>query len=411
MWRNIASNALTLFVVVLALLGGLIAWGQREYVSRGPLEQSVCVRVERGANIAGISAQLEEQGAITNGTIFRIGARYSDRASDLRFGSYLVPPGASMEEVLDVLTRGGQSTCGTEVNYRIGVVTAEMVVREIDPDTARFVETVKFNPAAGEAPEEYLAVAEADDTRFRVTLAEGATSWQVVEALRQAEFLSGEIDSVPAEGVLAPDSYEVTRGADRAALLAEMEARQSRILADLWEARAEGLPIQTPEEALILASIVEKETGVPEERRQVASVFVNRLNQGMRLQTDPTVIYGVTNGQGVLGRGLRRSELDRPTPYNTYQIDGLPPTPIANPGRASIEAALNPDDTPYVYFVADGTGGHAFAVTLDEHNRNVARWREIERERAAAGIATDPETGAVEAGEAETEAEEAEATE
>ena len=142
------------------------------------------------------------------------------------------------------------------------------------------------------------------------------------------------------------------------------------------------MPARTPEEALILASIIEKETGQPEERRQVASVFVNRLNQGIRLQTDPTVIYGVTGGQGVLGRGLRRSELDRETPYNTYRIAGLPPTPIANPSRASIEAALNPDETPYIFFVADGTGGHAFAETLDEHNRNVAAWRRIERERA-----------------------------
>ena len=153
-------------------------------------------------------------------------------------------------------------------------------------------------------------------------------------------------------------------------------------LAELWQARAEGLPFDTPEEAMVLASIVEKETGVPEERRQVASVFVNRLERGIRLQTDPTVIYGVTNGQGALGRGLRQSELRRETPYNTYVIDGLPPTPIANPGRASIEAVLNPAQTDFIFFVADGTGGHAFAETLAEHNRNVAQWRKIEAERA-----------------------------
>ncbi|MFD1912145.1 endolytic transglycosylase MltG [Halodurantibacterium flavum] len=404
MWRHVASNALTLFVVVLAFLGGLIAWGQRQYVAEGPAQTSVCVRVERGANMAQVSRQLEEQGAISNATIFRIGARYQEQSGGLRFGSYLVPAGASMPQVLDILTRGGASTCGTEINYRIGVVLAEMVVRELDPETARYVETIRFNPATDAVPDGYLEVAQAEDTRFRVTLAEGATSWQAVDALRRAEFLSGQIDSVPAEGTLAPDSYEVTRGADRAALVDEMEARQSRILADLWENRSDGLPIDTPEEALILASIVEKETGVAEERRQVASVFVNRLNQGMRLQTDPTVIYGITLGEGTLGRGLRRSELDARTPYNTYQIDGLPPTPIANPGRASIEAALNPDDTPYIYFVADGTGGHAFGVTLEEHNRNVARWREIERERAARGIETDPETGAA-VGEEDAEAE------
>jgi UPF0755 protein len=171
------------------------------------------------------------------------------------------------------------------------------------------------------------------------------------------------------------------RGQERGALVAEMQTRQQSILAAAWASRQDGLPLASPEEALILASIVEKETGVADERPQVASVFVNRLRQGMRLQTDPTVIYGITRGEGTLGRGLRRSELDRTTPWNTYRIDGLPPTPIANPGRAAIEATLNPDDTPYVFFVADGTGGHAFAVTLADHNRNVARWREIEAQQ------------------------------
>jgi UPF0755 protein len=238
----------------------------------------------------------------------------------------------------------------------------------------------------GPVPAAYLDAATGDDLRWRVTLAEGVTSWQVVESLRRADFLSGEIVAVPAEGSLAPDSYEVTRGADRAALITEMEARQARILADLWAARADGLPFATPEEALVMASIVEKETGVAEERRVVASVFLNRLAQGMRLQTDPTVIYGITKGQGALGRGLRQSELQRATPYNTYVIDGLPPTPIANPGRLSIEAALNPDFTDYLFFVADGTGGHVFAATLAEHNVNVAKWRAIEAQRAADGV-------------------------
>jgi UPF0755 protein len=202
--------------------------------------------------------------------------------------------------------------------------------------------------------------------------------------LRRAEFLDGVIEARPAEGSIAPDSYEVVRGADRAALLGEMEARQAAILAQAWAERAPYLPYASPEEALVMASIVEKETGIAEERRQVASVFVNRMRKGMKLQTDPTVIYGVTNGEGVLGRGLRQSELRRETPYNTYVIAGLPPGPIANPGRLSIEAALNPDDTPFIFFVADGTGGHAFAVTLEDHNANVARWRAIEAERGEA---------------------------
>jgi UPF0755 protein len=200
--------------------------------------------------------------------------------------------------------------------------------------------------------------------------------------LKKADFLEGEVEEIPAEGTLAPDSYEMRAGDSRSDLLAQMAERQAARLAEAWSNRVDGLPIETPEEALILASIIEKETGVPEERRTVASVFVNRLNRGMRLQTDPTVIYGVTEGRGALGRGLRQSELRQETPWNTYVIDGLPPTPIANPGLASIEAALDPETTDLVYFVADGTGGHAFARTLDEHNQNVARWRAIEAERA-----------------------------
>jgi UPF0755 protein len=385
MWRSVASNALTLFIVLLVVAAGVLAWGREAFTGPGPLAEAVCVRVERGASLAAVSQALEAQGAVSDARIFRIGAEYSDKAGALKFGSYLVPPGASMAEVLAALTAGGQSTCGREVNFRIGVAAADVVLRELDPATNRYVEVVKFDPAAEAAPAEYLAAAEADDIRWRVTLAEGVTSWQVVEALKRAEFLTGEVGEVPAEGSLAPDSYEVARGAERAGLLEEMAARQARVLADLWAARAPDLPYASPQEALIMASIVEKETGVAEERRQVASVFVNRLRRGMRLQTDPTVIYGVTEGKGVLGRGLRQSELRRETPWNTYVIDGLPPTPIANPGRLSIEAALNPDATEYLFFVADGTGGHAFAVTLAEHNENVARWRAIERQQGAEG--------------------------
>jgi UPF0755 protein len=228
-------------------------------------------------------------------------------------------------------------------------------------------------------------VAREQITVYRVAVPEGLTSWQIVQGLNEADFLSGEVADIPEEGMLAADTYEVRRGEDRAELLARMRAAQEVILAEAWENRVDGLPIESPEEALVLASIIEKETSVPDERRQVASVFVNRLNRGMRLQTDPTVIYGVTNGRGVLGRGIRQSELRDDNPWNTYVIDGLPPTPIANPGRAAIEAALDPDTTDYIFFVADGTGGHAFAQTLEEHNRNVAVWRRIEAERAASG--------------------------
>jgi UPF0755 protein len=383
MWRSIASNALTLFILVLVAVAGLLAWGREEFAGPGPLDQAICFRVERGDSLSAVSRALQEQGAVSDARIFRTGAEYSGKADDLKFGSYLVLPGASMAQVLDAVTAGGQSTCGREVNFRISVASAEVVLRELDPATNRYVEVVAFDPATTAAPAEYLAVAEADDIRWRVTLAEGVTSWQVVDALRRAEFMTGEIAEVPPEGTLAPDSYEVARGADRAELLALMAERQAATLAELWAQRGEGLPYDTPEEALIMASIIEKETSVPEERRRVSAVFVNRLELGMRLQTDPTVIYGVTRGEGVLGRGLRQSELRRETPWNTYVIDGLPPTPIANPGRLSIAAALDPEDSDYLYFVADGTGGHAFARTLAEHNENVARWRAIERERGA----------------------------
>jgi UPF0755 protein len=382
MWRALASNALTLMIVGLVAAAGLLAWAREQYVGPGPLEQAICVRVERGSSFAALSRALQAQGAVSDARILRIGADYTGRAEQLKFGSYLVPEGASMAQIVEIVTRGGQSTCGAEVNLRIGVADAAVVLRELDPATNRYVEVANFNPATDPVPQAYVDAAGDDALRFRVTLAEGVTSWQVAESLKRADFLTGEIVAVPAEGSLAPDSYEVARGAARPALVAEMEARQARILADLWAGRAEGLPYASPEEALIMASIIEKETGVPDERGTVASVFVNRLRAGMRLQTDPTVIYGVTNGQGVLGRGLRRSELQARTPYNTYVIDGLPPTPIANPGRASIEAALNPPVTPYVFFVADGSGGHAFAETLAEHNVNVAKWRQIEAERA-----------------------------
>ena len=381
MWKHVVANVLTLAIVGLVVLMGGIGMAQRSFYAEGPLAQAICLRIEPGARLPAVTQDLLEQGAISNGTLFRLGAQYTDRTNRLRFGSYLVPAGASMDQILDQITRGGASTCGTEVQLRVGVTRAEYVVRELDPATSRFTEVVTLPVDTAELPEDYLRVARAPDTRFRVTVAEGATSWQVWDSLRRAEFLAGELSDVPAEGALAPDSYEVRRGAERGTLVAEMETRQAAILAAAWEGRVEGLPISTPEEALILASIIEKETSVPAERRQVASVFVNRLRQGMRLQTDPTVIYGITRGQGTLGRGLRRSELDARTPWNTYQIDGLPPTPIANPGRAAIEAALNPDVTPYIFFVADGTGGHAFAVTLAEHNRNVALWRQIEAEQ------------------------------
>lgn len=384
MWRHIASNFLTLLVVLLIAAAAAVAWGRHQFTGPGPSAVAQCVQVERNATLNPVSQKLAEQGAVSNAYIFRAGADYLGKAGDLKFGSYLVEPNASMEDILAVITSGGPSTCGTEVLVRVGVRENTILLRDMNPDSGAFEEVARFNPATEEQPARIAEAADEEGARLRVAMAEGVTSWQVVEALRAAGFLTGEIGDIPAEGSLAPDTYEVEKGSDRTALLTEMARRQSAILAEEWEARPFGLPYETPEEALVMASIVEKETGVPEERPEVASVFVNRLEEGMRLQTDPTVIYGITKGEGILDRGLRRSELASRTPYNTYQIDGLPPTPIANPGRAAIHAALNPDETEYLFFVADGSGGHAFARTLDEHNANVARWREIEAQRGEA---------------------------
>lgn len=383
MWRHIASNALTLFIVLLFLLGGAIAWGTGKYAATGPLAQAICLRVESGSNMRAVSKILEAEGAVSSPTVFRLGADYSEKASLLKAGSFLIEAGSSMEAIVDQITLDGRTTCGTEVVYRVGVTRTTIQIRELDPATNRYVELAVFNPAEEEIPAEYIQVKQEPDTRYRALIAEGVTSWQVVDALNRLDLLGDDYTEAPAEGSLAPDSYAFIPGDPVASIIDRMTESQARILANAWANRPDGIPLASAEEALILASIIEKETAVPGERRQVASVFVNRLNLGMRLQTDPTVIYGITEGQGVLGRGLRRSELRRETPWNTYVIPALPPTPIANPGKASIEAALNPDESEYIFFVADGTGGHAFATNLDDHNSNVARWRIIEAENAA----------------------------
>ncbi|MDZ7905050.1 MAG: endolytic transglycosylase MltG [Cypionkella sp.] len=382
MAKSIASGALTLLVVIMIGFASFLGWAQGQFTGAGPLTQPICFEVKKGANLTRVTQDLAARGAISHPQIFRIGAGYADKAGDVKFGSYLLPAGATMAQTLEAITEGGPSTCGREMNFRIGVNSVDVILRELDPISNEFKEVAKYDPTTEAKPDLLNDPAWSVDLRLRLTLAEGVTSWQVVQGLNAADFLDGEATDIPPEGSLSPDSYEVRAGTKRADILADMTARQQKVLAEAWASRVQGLPYETPEEALTMASIVEKETGVAAERRQVASVFINRIAQGMKLQTDPTVIYGVTNGQGVLGRGLRRSELQRETPYNTYVIDGLPPTPIANPGRASIEAALNPDTTDYLFFVADGTGGHAFAKTLKEHNKNVEAWRKIEADMA-----------------------------
>ncbi|MEX2520477.1 MAG: endolytic transglycosylase MltG [Paracoccaceae bacterium] len=326
MAKHFAANAMTVLIVVCVAVAGAAIWAINSFSAPGPLTTPKQVVLERGLSLKSASEVLEREGVINSASIFRLGAEYEGVQADLKFGEYEIPAAASMKEVLDIVVSG-------------------------------------------------------KSIQYRVTVAEGLTSWEVVELLRGSDLLSGEIDEVPAEGILAPDTYFVARGSSRSELLARMKEAQSRILAVAWEMRDVDTPLESPEEALALASIIEKETGVAAERPLVGGVFVNRLRRNMQLQSDPTIIYGITKGEGPLDRQIRRSDLERPTPYNTYVIDRLPPGPIANPGRDAILAAVKPEPTDALYFVADGTGGHAFAATLREHNKNVAKWRQIERER------------------------------
>lgn len=328
MVRHIASNAITLLIVLMLGLFGVIAWGAAQMKVAGGFTEDAVFVVASGDRLKAVSERLQAQGLISDSRIFRLAARYGGDDRKLKFGEYKVPAHASMSDILDLVTSG-------------------------------------------------RALA------YQVTVPEGLTSWQIVQLLNAEPLLSGEIADIPPEGWLAPNTYSISKGDSRQSVLTRMADAQRKILAEAWALRAESLPLNSPEEALILASIIEKETGLVGERGLVASVFINRLNRGMRLQTDPTVVYGITLGKGPLGRGLRVSELRAKTDYNTYVIDGLPPTPIANPGKASIEAALNPAESKYIFFVADGTGGHAFAQTIDEHSKNVRVWRKIEAEKKA----------------------------
>lgn len=381
MARHFAANFVNFLVLLLLAAGAAIFWGQAEFGKTGPLETSIFIEIPRGGGIRGVSEDLAKKGAITNAMVMRLGAKYTAKAHKLKFGNYEIPAGASMEEILKIVTKSGRSIFRYVASYRININGATLVLAERTANSGAMQEMVRFK-SGDDIPAVYsdLVVARTP-INYRVTVAEGVTSWQIVSALKKADFLRGDDAAVPAEGVLAPDSYDVKRGWTQEEVLTLMRDAQVKILAAEWDARAAGLPLANMAEALTLASIVEKETGVSSEREEVAAVFVNRLNKKMKLQTDPTVIYGITKGEGVLGRGLRRSELLKKTDYNTYIIKGLPPTPIANPGRAAIRAALHPNGSNNLFFVADGSGGHAFAETLVEHNRNVIQWRRIEAQR------------------------------
>ncbi|MEO1363870.1 MAG: branched-chain alpha-keto acid dehydrogenase subunit E2, partial [Pseudomonadota bacterium] len=246
MWRSIASNAISFLIVALFLTGGVILWGRGEYVRTGPLDKSICFQVPRGSNFDKVSKSLAEKGAVTNASILRLGADYSAKMDDLKFGSFLIEAGSSMEEIVDVVTRGGANTCGVRVVYTIGVTRVLAEVRELDPESNRFVEVAEFNIKSDETPAEYADAKTGQDTEYQLTLAEGVTSWQIVDGLRNIDILEGEVPEVPPEGALAPDSYEVTRGQDRNAILGQMREQQELLVSAAWEARDADVPLESP---------------------------------------------------------------------------------------------------------------------------------------------------------------------
>ena len=296
------------------------------------------------------------------------------------------PAARSGVSTLVLLPRGSSVSEVSRVLKSSGVIRSELLFQVLARATGagRSLKAGEYDIPSRTSVLSILSDLQAGRTLHRsVTLPEGRTSAMIVRQLQNTEWLSGDLE-VPEEGVLLPETYRADRGDTRQSLLDRMRSDQQALLDRLWAARQPGLPLSSPREAVILASIVEKETGLTDERKRVAGVFINRLRMGMRLQSDPTVIYAISRGEP-LGRGLRASELLSQSPWNTYAYSGLPPTPIANPGKASLEAVLDPIQTQDLYFVADGTGGHAFARTLAEHNANVARWREVERARAGGG--------------------------
>ena len=377
MFRSLASNTLTALILGFFLVCALGVWGKSQFVTDGPLQSAICFKVGSGSTLRTVAKNLVKDKAISSDFIFRVSMESSGLSRRIKAGSFLVPKNASMAEISKRITESGVSNCGNEIIYRVGITSLKIEVRDTDPNTGKMAKVAEF-PLDKFANEKLNQFISQHSTRFRVTLAEGVSSWKVYKALSDIKFLKGDMENIPDEGTIAPESYDFTNGATRKLLVERMQKRQESILEDAWTARQPNLPLTKKDEVLILASIIEKETSVEIERSKVSSVFINRLLRDIALQTDASVVYGITKGKKVLGRGLRRSELKKDTPWNTYVHKGLPPSPIGNPGKASIFAALNPDRTNYLYFVADGSGGHAFAENLRDHNINVAKWRKIE---------------------------------
>jgi UPF0755 protein len=323
----VVGNAIiTILLLAMICGGGLYVYGKQKIEAPGPLEQDRVVNIPQRSGMSDIADILQREGVIDNNRWAFIGSVFALKArSDLKPGEYLFAKNASLREV-------------------IGTIVEGKVVQH------------------------------------SITIPEGLTSEQIVARITDNDIFSGSIHAIPSEGSLLPETYKFPRGAQREQVIARMQQAQRRVLADIWERRNRDIPLKTPEQLVTLASIVEKETSKPDERSRVAAVFINRLQKKMKLQSDPTIIYGLVGGKGTLGRPIKRSEIQQPSPYNTYVVDGLPPGPIANPGRASLEATANPARTRDLFFVADGTGGHTFTETYEQHQKNVARLRTLEKQ-------------------------------
>jgi UPF0755 protein len=322
----IGNAIISIFILLVVASGIALVAGKQRFDAPGPLPEDRVVNIPRGAGIRDIADVLAREGVIDQPWVFVGGVFILKAREDLKAGEYQFKAHASLRDVV-----------GTIVDGRV--------------------------------------------VMHQFTLPEGLTSEQIVARLMDDDVLTGNVKEIPREGSLLPDTYNFARGMTREQMIQHMQQAQQRLVKEIWEHHSPDLPIKTPDQLVILASLVEKETGKAEERTRVAAVFVNRLKQKMRLQSDPTIIYGLVGGKGTLGRAIMKSEIDQPTPYNTYQIDGLPPGPITNPGRASLEAAANPARTRELYFVADGTGGHLFAETYEQHQKNVARLRQMESDQ------------------------------
>jgi UPF0755 protein len=309
---------------------------------------------------------------IGTGTAYYYGRQVLESPGPLKEDKVVnIPARAGKRDIADVLQREGV----IDVNpwMFIGGVLAMKASSELKPGEYSFQKNASLRDVIA-------TIVEGKVVQHSVTVAEGLTSEQIIAKLSDNDLFSGSVREIPREGTLLPETYKFPRGTTREQVIQRMQAAQKRVVAEIWERRSQDVPLKSPEQLITLASIVEKETGKPDERSRVAAVFVNRLKQKIKLQSDPTIIYGLVGGKGTLGRPIKRSEITQPSPYNTYVIDGLPPGPIANPGRASLEAAANPARTRDLFFVADGTGGHAFTETYDQHAKNVAKLRAMEKQ-------------------------------